>query len=126
MPVFGRDPGSQSAVMDAVRQMLGNARDDFQILIGDLSGDTDRHVIIAAGTEKTYQGHPTTLLMPDGRTLFVAVQHPASDGTKYLPGFARSSTFEDPATRWPDFRSDLPPRPSVVVITKDDGGVIGS
>ena len=63
---------------------------------------------------------------PDGRTLFVAVQHPASDGTKDFPGFERSSTFEDPATRWPDFDAGMPPRPSVVVITKYDGGTIGS
>lgn len=63
---------------------------------------------------------------PDSRTLFVAVQHPATDGTKDFPGFARASTFEDPATRWPDFNPEMPPRPSVVVITKDDGGVIGS
>lgn len=36
----------------------------------DLSGETARHVIVAAGTAETYQGHPTTLLMPDGRTMF--------------------------------------------------------
>jgi hypothetical protein len=41
IPVFGRSPGSQAAVIDAVRQMLGNARDDFQIVIGDFSGDTE-------------------------------------------------------------------------------------
>jgi secreted PhoX family phosphatase len=63
---------------------------------------------------------------PDDRTLFVAVQHPATDGTEDFPGFGRASTFEDPATRWPDFDPRMPPRPSVVVITKDDGGVIGS
>jgi hypothetical protein len=36
----------------------------------DISGETERHVVVAKGTEEIYQGHPTTLLMPDGRTMF--------------------------------------------------------
>ena len=60
----------------------------------------------------------------DGETLFVAVQHPGTDGTKDLAGFERESTFEDPATRWPDFDPAMPPRPAVVVITKQGGGKI--
>ncbi len=36
----------------------------------DISADTNRHVVVAAGTGSIYQGHPTTLLMPDGKTLF--------------------------------------------------------
>jgi len=36
----------------------------------DISRLTQRHAIIAAGTEQVYQGHPTTLLMPDGKTMF--------------------------------------------------------
>ena len=54
---------------------------------------------------------------PDGRTLFVAVQH---------PGEETDSNFEQPSTRWPDFDPRLPPRPAVMVITKNDGGEIGS
>jgi secreted PhoX family phosphatase len=60
----------------------------------------------------------------DDKTLFLAVQHPGTDGTKDFEGFERDSTFEDPATRWPDFDDNMPPRPSVVVVTKIDGGKI--
>lgn len=63
---------------------------------------------------------------PDDETLFVAVQHPASDGVDKYPGFERKSTYEDPATRWPDFDDKMPVRPSVVFITKSGGGKIGS
>ncbi|MDF1750231.1 MAG: PhoX family phosphatase, partial [Alphaproteobacteria bacterium] len=61
----------------------------------------------------------------DGEAFFVAIQHPAADGTKNYTGFERESTFEDPATRWPDFKDGMPPRPSVVMITKQGGGKIG-
>ncbi|ABS64241.1 protein of unknown function DUF839 [Parvibaculum lavamentivorans DS-1] len=62
---------------------------------------------------------------PDGTTLFLAVQHPGADGTKSFKGFERTSTFEDPATRWPDFDAAMPPRPSVLVITAKNGGPVG-
>jgi uncharacterized protein len=53
---------------------------------------------------------------PDGRTLFVAIQHPAEED---------GSSFDKPSTRWPDFQENLPPRSSVVAITREDGGPLG-
>ncbi|MCV0368342.1 PhoX family phosphatase [Filomicrobium sp.] len=60
---------------------------------------------------------------PDVETFFVAVQHPGEDGESWK-AFGRASTFDDPATRWPDFDPNLPPRPSIVAITKRGGGKI--
>ena len=62
----------------------------------------------------------------DGATVFVAVQHPATDGVKEWTPFGRESSFEDPATRWPDFAPNMPPRPAVVAIRKKGGGKIAS
>ncbi len=36
----------------------------------DISGETDRHVIVAAGTETDYRGQVNTVLMGDGKTMF--------------------------------------------------------
>jgi uncharacterized protein len=58
---------------------------------------------------------------PDGRTLFVNIQHPGET----------PSERSDPAnprqwSNWPDFDPGGRPRSATVAITKDDGGVIGS
>lgn len=55
---------------------------------------------------------------PDGRTLFVGIQHPGEDGDPSAP-----------TSRWPDSQSGqaastIRPRSAIVAITKDDGGVI--
>jgi secreted PhoX family phosphatase len=62
---------------------------------------------------------------PDDETLFVSVQHPGDDGTDWA-AFGRVSTFDDPSTRWPDFDRAMPPRPSVVAITRRGGGKIAT
>lgn len=59
-------------------------------------------------------------MTPDMTTMFVAIQHPGEGAGPDGP-----SSYEKPSTRWPDFRPDMPPRPSVVAITKRGGGRIG-
>lgn len=59
---------------------------------------------------------------PDDETLFVAVQHPGEGDLEDAD--ASPATFDNPSTRWPDFKPDMPPRPSVVAITRRGGGKI--
>jgi uncharacterized protein len=58
---------------------------------------------------------------PDGRTMFINVQHPGENAMD------RSDPF-DPTkfSNWPDFTPGGRPRSSTVVIRKVDGGVIGT
>ena len=55
---------------------------------------------------------------PNDETLFLAVQHPgeAEEGAPV--------SFDNPITRWPDFKNRMPPRPSLLVVTKKGGGKI--
>ncbi|MDK2126939.1 PhoX family protein [Parachitinimonas caeni] len=56
---------------------------------------------------------------PDGRTLFINIQHPGED--------TRAADLADPAkwqSHWPHGGNQRP-RSATVVITKDDGGTIG-
>lgn len=52
---------------------------------------------------------------PDQKTMFCSVQHPGA-----------GSKFARPSTRWPDFKKDVPPRPSVIAVTHDENKDIGS
>jgi secreted PhoX family phosphatase len=100
-----------------------------------LSGRTDGIWAVdtageARGTSKLFFRVPVGAEMcgpcfaPDDATFFVAVQHPGDEGPNWAP-FGRKSTFEDPSTRWPDFQPGMPPRPSLVAITKQGAGKIG-
>lgn len=58
---------------------------------------------------------------PDGRTLFVNIQHPGEDTTTGFPNSFPSN--------WPASQTNAAavsrPRSATIVITKDDGGVVG-
>ncbi|MDW8444814.1 MAG: DUF839 domain-containing protein [Acetobacteraceae bacterium] len=78
-----------------------------------ITGEIKRFLTGPVGQEIT--GVITT---PDRRTMFINVQHPGATTTaeEFAEGKLRS--------RWPDGHGV--PRSATVVITKDDGGVIGT
>ncbi|MFZ1429273.1 MAG: PhoX family phosphatase [Geminicoccaceae bacterium] len=82
---------------------------------------------VARGTSKYFFRCPVgaemcgPMFTPDARTLFLAVQHPGEEDAD-----GKAGTFEEPATRWPDFAAGMPPRPALVVVVAADGGEIGS
>ena len=60
-------------------------------------------------------------LTPDGRTMFISIQHPGETPSE------RSNPAEPRKySNWPDYRSDGRPRSATVVIRKKDGGLIGT
>ena len=88
-----------------------------QLLACDVaSGEVRRFLVGPVGCELA-----AATWTPDGRTLFVNIQHPGET----------PSEKSDPAqprrfSNWPDFNPNGRPRSATLVIRKSDGGVIGS
>lgn len=106
----------------------GDAKGDWATIGGNMmlcadvaSGETRRFLTAPPHAEVT--GVTTT---PDGCTMFVGIQHPGEDWTS---GYTQNSTWPDNGANGPttaSARGPVKPRSAVVVITKDDGGVIGT
>ena len=58
---------------------------------------------------------------PDGRTLFLNVQHPGETASD-----RSDPAHPDKFSRWPSTRAGDRPRSATVVVRKNDGGIIGS
>jgi len=92
----GSQPGAANNQMLAANPYVSDARGAPEI---------KRFFTAVTGSEVT--GVITT---PDQRTMFTNVQHPGEDGN----------------STWPQNDAFATPRSATVVITKDDGGVVGS
>jgi hypothetical protein len=111
--------------VENIRDPLGNVRPEHlnighnQMLCADVETREIRRFLTGPrGCEVT--GVITT---PDLRTMFVGIQHPGEPDN--------GSNNNDPAnpkrfSSWPDGPLGGRPRSAVVIITKDDGGIIGS
>jgi secreted PhoX family phosphatase len=107
----------------------GDAQGDWVNIGGNVmmcadpaTGETRRFLTAPPHAEVT--GVTST---PDGKTLFVGIQHPGED---WAGSFTANSSWPDNGANSPTTCSTLgmvsKPRSGVVVITKDDGGVIGT
>lgn len=78
-------------------------REAAKMPVFDLSQDAARQTVVAAGTADIYQGHPTTVLLPDGKTIFCVwcINHGGHAGP-----MARSS---DGGKTWVRMDDQLPP-----------------
>ncbi len=62
-------------------KMTNNPLKHINLPIVDLSKQTGRHVFVARGSEAEWNGHPSTVLLPDGKTIF-CVWQARRDGTR--------------------------------------------
>ncbi len=93
-----------ASLAGTVATAAGRAASEKEDLpVVDLSQQTDRHTIIAVGTERVYQGHPTTVLLPDKKTMFAvwSIGHGGPAGP-----MARS---DDAGLTWKRLDDKLPP-----------------
>ncbi|MFP5506629.1 MAG: alkaline phosphatase PhoX, partial [Gammaproteobacteria bacterium] len=106
----------------------GNAQGDWRNIGGNVmlcadpaTGETRRFLTAPPHAEVT--GVVTT---PDGTAMFVGLQHPGED---WSGSFTANSTWPDNGANGPTTFTGstvAKPRSAIVVITKDDGGVIGT
>ncbi|MGI1662352.1 PhoX family protein [Palleronia sp. KMU-117] len=86
------------------------------MLAGDpTTGEIRRFLTGPWGQECT--GVVTT---PDQRTMFVNFQHPGAHAS------AEDFAAGNMGSTWPDGDAAIPPRSATIVITRDDGGIIGA
>ncbi|MDP5281229.1 DUF839 domain-containing protein [Sphingomonas sp. DG1-23] len=111
MPGTVGDGGARTITNTAV----GGATATQATRVGAAPGATLKRFLVGP-VDCEITGVDTT---PDGRTLFVGIQHPGDGGTVAAPG-----------GHWPESQATgtagatVRPRSAVAVITKDDGGVI--
>ena len=92
-----------------------NIGNNMMLAADPATGDTRRFLTGPRGCEVT--GVVTT---PDGRSMFVSIQHPGEPGTG-----DNSPNTPAAISSWPDGPGISRPRSATIVIRRTDGGVIG-
>ena len=99
---------------DLVTNVDGAASSSVTTYVGKELGERKLRRFLVGPKECEITGITET---PDGKTLFVNIQHP---GEITAPNFATGAF----GSHWPDGGASRP-RSATIVITRDDGGEIG-
>lgn len=75
----------------------------ISIPILDISDQTERQVIIAQGTATAWQGHPSTLLMPDGKTIYCVWQGRRNHSSEHGAPAGYLKRSDDGGRTWSDY-----------------------
>ena len=104
---------SNSTLLKGEHQRLGN---NALLACNPVSGEMRRFLTGPSGCEIT-----AATWTPDGRTLFINIQHPGE-----TPGSRNDPLQPRRFSNWPDFSPVGRPRSATLAIRKNDGGVIGA
>ncbi|MFW5426901.1 MAG: PhoX family protein [Methylophagaceae bacterium] len=87
------------------------------------TGETRRFLTGPIGCEVT-----GVVMTPDLKTMWVNIQHPGEEVPAVMQarGIKKSPSNPNAASNWPDHQKEGRPRSATVMITKDDGGIIGA
>lgn len=92
-----------AVILPDISSLSAIAQEKPDLPFVDISSETQRHIVIAAGTEEVYQGHPTTLLLADNKTMFCvwSVNHGGPAGPMAIS--------HDAGITWTRMDEQLPP-----------------
>ena len=110
---------SSSVMNDGAFKQFGNN----QMLAADpATGEIRRFLTGPIGCEVT-----GVIMTPDMKTMWVNIQHPGETlSIMENQGIKTSPQTPNAVSNWPDHQPNGRPRSATVLITKDDGGVIGT
>jgi len=92
------------------------------LAVDPYSGETRRFLTGPIGCEVT-----GVTMTPDLKTMWVNIQHPGEvPETLKQAGVKKSPAKPNAASNWPDKHANGRPRSATVLITKNDGGIIGT
>jgi len=110
---------SASALYQGEFTQFGNNQ---MLAVNPLTGESHRFLTGPVGCEVT-----GITMTPDMKTMWINIQHPGEMPAAFVAkGIQKTPENPTAASNWPDHHPNGRPRSATVMVTKNDGGVIGT